>query len=447
MTKKSLKETLTFGFEQTLTIEQWWTEPGFTSTSDTPVKREKMLLLAQRLADVLEGSYFESKDIWDHMQYEVADKKGETQFFVTMDPGSIELKTPPCLIDDIENMATPIFKAIEGCDIVPYRNWWYGVKGGTEGGCHVNMGGFTEETNPLKAQPDLVVKYAAYVHNRPWLHYPFMGPDVGAGGNAMRLDEKDGFTKVVQTFKEYNKALESGKSFGPQETYDFFKETNLIAEKSSYPSLYKFKTGLFLIEDRAQEALREAHDFYLVALLRLKILEKIKDAKLSEPIKSFSNLHTDFLCSDYLWDQFNEWAKSLDLDPAPFKRFFDRQWPVLSAGENIPQHFILKDGRRPRVIKDIQKRGDVVISKTIDTSFKRFEVSASNCHGSIEFLVDGEGIEFISEPIISNTDNRVTQFIDIKVSSKKPVLNVCLKRDSKQIEDCSFDINDMMWSA
>ena len=105
---QDLKKKLSFGFEQTLTIPEWWTEPGFTSTSDTPLKREKMLELAKELATELKGKYFESKDIWDHMQYEVTDSNGKTQFYVTMDPGSIELKTPPVLVDQTYEMAKPI---------------------------------------------------------------------------------------------------------------------------------------------------------------------------------------------------------------------------------------------------------------------------------------------------------------------------------------------------
>ena len=198
----NLRENLSFGFEQTFTIADWWTEPGFTSTSDTPKKREKMLDLARELAIELNGKYFESNDIWDHMQYEVTDDSGVTQFYVTMDPGSIEVKTPPCLIQNTQTMAEPLFIAAERADVVAYRNWWYGVKAGTEGGCHVNMGGFDFDTNPLLAEPELVVKYAAYVHNRPWLHHPFMGLDVGPEGNAMRMDEKPGYDEVKLKFKK-----------------------------------------------------------------------------------------------------------------------------------------------------------------------------------------------------------------------------------------------------
>ena len=238
--KLNLSNTLSFGFEQTFTIDSWWTDEGFTATSDTPLKREKMLALAQELAPLLGGKYFESNDIWDHMQYEVTGKDGKTLFYVTMDPGSIEVKTPPCFLNQIVELHKPLFEAAEKAGVVPYRNWWYGVKGGTEGGCHINMGGLTPETNPLRKNPELMVKYSAYIHNRPWLHYPFMSLDVGPEGNAMRMDEKEDYNLVLQKFSEYK-----GKNLTAQETYEHFKDCNLISNKSSYPSLFKFHEPLF----------------------------------------------------------------------------------------------------------------------------------------------------------------------------------------------------------
>lgn len=447
--KNNLRKTLTFGFEQTFTIPEWWTEPGFTSTSDTPVKREKMLDLAKELAIELKGRYFESKDIWDHMQYEVTNASDETQFYVTMDPGSIEVKSPPCLVNNTFEMAKPLFIAAERAGVVAYRNWWYGVKGGTEGGCHVNMGGFTEETNPLKAQPELVVKYAAYVHNRPWLHHPFMGPDVGPEGNAMRMDEKPGFDEVQSAFKKYNQHYADGKSFGPQETWDFFEKTNLISEKGSYPSLYKFKTGLFLIEDRGQEALREAEDFLLVSELRLQILEHLQKEKLPEELKTFPDLHKDELTSFRLWDKFKVWAQNFNLETKKFERFFDRQFPILEQGNNTPQFLKIKDGRRPRIITDIVKRGDVVVSKSIDGSYKRFEFFYAHENSEkVNIKIETLGIERISELMETRADNLFISYLytDIKYDSENPSMKITLLIDGEVKEEAIFNPKDMMWN-
>jgi len=441
----NLRDNLSFGFEQTFTIEDWWTEPGFTSTSDTPKKREKMLDLARELAVELNGKYFESQDIWKHIQYEVTDKSGKTQFYVTMDPGSIEVKTPPCLAKDAQKMATPLFIAADRAGVVAYRNWWYGVKAGTEGGCHVNMGGFDFESNPLLAEPELVVKYAAYIHNRPWLHHPFMGVDVGPEGNAMRMDEKPGYSEVKKAFKKYNALYSTGDKLTAEQTYDFFKDTNLISEKGSYPSLYKFKEGLFLIEDRGQESLRSAEDFFLVSELRLQIFEMLQQDKLPEELQDFPNLHTTDLTSFMLWNRFKNWAKDFKLETAKYKRFFDLQFPRLSAGENVPQFIKINDGRRPRVITEIHKRGDVVTGKSIDTTYKRLEVYFENDkqNQSLVFDIQGKGIEKISDLII--VDDISFQYIDIKYDSNEPCLNIILKDNSGIVEAGKFNIHNMMW--
>ncbi|MDH5414776.1 MAG: transglutaminase family protein [Flavobacteriaceae bacterium] len=445
-----LRKNLTFGFEQTFTIPQWWTEPGFTSSSDTPAKREKMLDLARELAIELEGKYFESEDIWGHMQYEVTDIKGETQFYVTMDPGSIEVKTPPVLIDKTQTMATPLFVAAQRADVVAYRNWWYGVQAGTEGGCHVNMGGFSEETNPLKNEPELVVKYAAYIHNRPWLHHPFMGVDVGPEGNAMRMDEKPGFSEVQKTFEDYRDLYSGGRFLSPQETYDFFKDTNLITEKGSFPSLYKFKTGLFLIEDRGQESLREAEDFYLVSELRLQILEYVQKQKLPESLNEFPFLHKEELTSFKLWDNFKAWADDFNLPAEKYHRFFERQFPLLEQGNTLARFIKIKDGRRPRVITNIQKRGDVVISKSIDTTYKRFEIFYShNENECISFEIDAKGIEIIS-PVMSTViggNHTSYVYIDLKYDQENPQMLIKLKIDGELKEEATFNPKDMMWNT
>lgn len=440
-----LRDNLTFGFEQTFTITEWWTDEGFTSTSDTPLKRDKMKSFALELSKVLDGKYFESKDIWDHMQYEVTDKSGDTQFYVTMDPGSIEVKTPPCLVHKTQKMAAPMFEAAEKSGLVAYRNWWYGVKAGTEGGCHVNMGGHSEDSNPLKQNPELVVKYCAYIHNRPWLHYPFMGLDVGPEGNAMRMDEKEGFDIVQKRFSSYITNLKSENTLSPQETYDYFKDTNLIKEKGSFPSMYKFKTGLFLIEDRGQESLREEEDFYLVSELRMQILEHLIEQGTPEELKSFPDLHKKDLTLLSLWDNFFEWSKDFSIPVQKYARFFERQFPKLNGGTNVPNKIIIRDGRRPRKIKDIQKRGDVVISKTVDTSYKRFEVFTSVLESEIRIKV--EGIEFESKSFEQNfiTEKLKYKYLDIKIPKDKPVLKVEIILNDNVIDSGTFNMNDMMW--
>lgn len=455
-TKIDLRRTLSFGFEQTFTIENWWSDEGFTATSDTPLKRKKMLALAKAIAEVLNGTFKESVDIWDHMQYETFDDKGNTSFVVTMDPGCIEVKTPPVLFDQIETMALPLFQAATIAEVVPYRNWWYGVKGGTEGGCHVNMGGLTQSKNPLKKEPELVVKYAAYIHNRPYLHYPFMGIDVGSEGNAMRMDEKPEYDEVADAFENYCDLYADGESLTAAKTYKYFKNTNLITEKASFPSLYKFKSPLYFIEDRAQEALRSAEEFKLVAGMKLKIMEHLQKQISPEQLTAFGpNLHKDELTSYSLWSDFQSWANEMELNPVDFQCFFDRQFPKLWMGKNVPQRFGMKEGRRQRIITDIVKRDDVIVSKKVDTSYKRFEIYYyTQENEDLFFEIKAQGIEYKSS-IIKHTGllgfgdigQAFYEYIDIKYDKDNPILHIKLKdmNSNKTIETGNFNINDMQW--
>src|SRR6478736_6294542 len=99
-----MRDALSFGFEQTFTIPEWWTDPGFVSTSNTPLKLEKMRALAESLVQVSGGRLLESKDIYGHLQYETFDQNEQASFVVTMDPGSIEVKTPPMFFAQIRTM-------------------------------------------------------------------------------------------------------------------------------------------------------------------------------------------------------------------------------------------------------------------------------------------------------------------------------------------------------
>lgn len=386
----TLRKTLTFGFEQTFTIPEWWTETGFVSVSDTPMKREKMLALAQAIAETLQGSYRESVDIYGHMQYETFDATGAESFVVTMDPGSIEVKTQPFFFDEIEAKMESLFLAAEKAGVVPFRQWWYGVRKGTEGGCHLNLGGMTPETNPLRLNPQLLLKYMAYFHNRPWLHYPFMGVDVGPGGNAIRMDEqvladvtfsdpeKNTYDRSsIERFEKLRLEIAAGRVLKCEEIGEIFKGTPVKDDKHSAPSLYKFHAPLYLTEERAIESLRSAKEARQIAELRLKALEKLEQEVEIEVLQDFgSDLHKIYLNLEILWSRFQESvAGELGLDAQPYRVFFDRQFPLLQAGDQVPNKIQVREGRRPRVITEVKRRGELVISKTIDTRFQRFEVS------------------------------------------------------------------------
>src|SRR5690606_22627803 len=143
------------------------------------------------------------------------------------------------------------FTAAYAADLVPYRNWWYGIKTGTEGGTHINMGGKDLSTNPWLEHPELLLKYMVFEHNHPCFHYPFMGPDVGPEGNSMRMDEQTNFSRDFSLEKMQN--LITAFNTGTKITVDLIKEelgeSSLYKEKCSMPSLYKFSEPLFLVED------------------------------------------------------------------------------------------------------------------------------------------------------------------------------------------------------
>lgn len=446
---------LTFGFEQTFTIPNWWEEPGFTHVSDTPLKRRKMLDLAISLSNELGGHYKESLDIYNHLQYEIFLSDGTSSFVITMDPGSIEVKTPPAPQNAVQDLMTPLFEAAKKASIVPYRNWWYGIKGGTEGGCHINIGSRDLQDNLFINHPYVLLRYFSILHNHPYLHYPFMGLDVGPGGNAQRMDEKNDFNSINEAF---DRAYELHKSnnLNFKKLWNLFESTTLITEKSSAPSLAKLKEPNFVLEDRAQESFRSPEEITLILDLKLKLLELAMSDDSQVFLNDFKDeLHTRYLTAHFLWEKFQSYTNSIGINPVPYQMFFERQFPLIFYGENIPSKIRLREGRRPRVILSEEIRGGNVVSKKIDTRYKRFEISFSVEEGGhdLYFLeVKADGIE---NEFLLNSYNGYLGFydfgkiyygyIDVKTDKNNPILEIILHNSTKNfvIEKAKFDMESM----
>jgi hypothetical protein len=223
-----------------------------------------------------------------------------------------------------------------------------------------------------------------------------MGVDVGPGGNCMRMDEHaldphaqhaPGTSDSMERFNEIAERINGGAKPTAEEVEKHFKGSKLAEDKHSAPSFYKFKAPLYFIEERAVEALRAPEEFFHLADLRLRILESLERSGQVEALRHFGpELHREQLCSTWLWSEFQAMSTRLGLDAELYRRYFDRQFPRLLGGQDVPSALELREGRRPRVITDIKMRGELIISKTVDTSFARLELIWS---GPAECAING----------------------------------------------------------
>ena len=83
----------------------------------------------------------------------------------------------------------------------------------------------------------------------------------------------------------------------------------------------------------------------------------------------------------------------------------------------------------------------LVISKTIDTTYKRFEIYTNESISTIE--IETLGVESISP--IKTLNGQTYVYVDLKYDPNNPLMQITLKDGSKIIETASFNINDMMW--
>jgi hypothetical protein len=380
MDKLPLRTHLTFGFEMTFTLERWWESPGFCSECETDQKTEIMRELSLTIAKKLGLISHAIKDRYDLSAFRISKASGEEVMMISPEPGSIELNTPPVLLDQVGKLTQSILDLCLECGLVPYRKWWYGILTGTGGGCHFNMAGFTEDTNPFKNDLGLVLRYFSFFHNHPSLHYPFMGSDLGQGGNCMRMDEHgarshENFKRFEQAVSEHN----SGWEPTGEELYEYFKDFPLREVKHSAPTLRKMTKPYYLIEDRAVEMPRSGAEFSLLCELRMRILEMLQSEDKALHPKTFGpELHQEVISYAALWDEFQTICLSLKMDPAPYHVFFERQFPKLECGEGLPKSIIAREGKRERKVLGAEGMlGSLILSKKIDTRFKRIELQAN----------------------------------------------------------------------
>jgi hypothetical protein len=447
--KLNLRDHITFGFETTFTLPDWWMHPGFCSDWETPQKTELMRNISQALVDLEGGHFIETQDSYKAIQFEVFYQDGTPSFQVTSEPGSIEIKTPPLLLKDLKKGLRPLYQAIEKNGMVAYRSWWYGAKTGTGGGCHLNMAGFNKDTNPFYNDPLLVLKYFAFLHNHPALIYPFMGPDIGHGGNCMRMDEHEAELPLtpnlsMQKFEEARLKLQN-ENWNPtaEECIHFFKDAKVLTVKHSAPALRKYQAPYYQIEDRAVEALRNEEECFLLSELRIRILEKLQKQDFISELKLFDQkLHHEDLHSLVLWEQFKTLCSSLDLNPEPFYIFWERQFPELVLGESVPQQFKIIEGRRPRKVLGAHEQvGDLILSKKIDTNYKRFELQThqKNC----SFIVHGQTLK----PVLQTSPQGEvsTTAFDIHLKPEEKIMISLLNQNGECIETGYFDPHGFLW--
>ena len=115
----------------------------------------------------------------------------------------------------------------------------------------------------------------------------------------------------------------------------------------------------------------------------------------------------------------------------------------------------LKEGRRPRIIKDVKMDGDTAVSKTVDTRFKRFElVYYTQNEQELDFNIEVEGIEeqsYITEHKgymgFGDQGQAFYKYFDVKFNKENPKIKIKLfDLSSKEIiEENIFDINNMQW--
>lgn len=258
----------------------------------------------------------------------------------------------------------------------------------------------------------------------------------------MRMDEQDETQPdSLARFDEIRLKVEAGWKPTADEIYEFFKGVPLREVKHSAPTLRKMKAPEYLVEDRAVEMLRSTEECIALCELRLRILERLEKETAIEPLKRFGReLHESALSYSSLSRDLFEYVKNLGMDPKTFAPFFDRQFPILELGTVKPKTIVIREGRRPRRVMGVNEAaGSLVLSKKIDTRFKRLEFHLDRLKAS-SLRVNGERFEAGINGIL------IDLFVPFGNEREKPVLLdlEVLDQESRTIERVILDPNSMM---
>jgi hypothetical protein len=112
-------------------------------------------------------------------------------------------------------------------------------------------------------------------------------------------------------------------------------------------------------------------------------------------------------------------------------------------GQDVPTLLEVREGRRPRVITDVKMRGELIISKTIDTSFGRLELI---WRGNHECAINGR---IYPHGELERDGAKVRcLLLDYRKTGDRMLDIALIPEDRKQVaEKARFSPKDMMFKA
>lgn len=321
-----------------------------------------------------------------------------SNFSVTPDPGVLEINVQPASNwTELKNITNTVYEEARLVRLSTEKFMLDGRRVGTGGGNHIVLGAEKPQDSPFLRRPDLLRSLVSFWQNHPSLSYLFAGMYIGPTSQSPRIDEArhDALYELEIAFQQIP---ESGE-VPPWLVDRLFR--NLLVDLTGNTHRAEFCIDKLYSpdSDRGRLGLLELRGFEMTPHPQMNLLQNLliracvahfwKIPYTGKLIRWGTRLHDKFMLPHYIWNDFQDVLKVLDLGGYKFSSdwflpFLAFRFPEAGQTQIGDITLTLRSGLEPWPVMGEEPAGGGV-SRSVDATVERMEVKVSG-------LVEGQHI-------------------------------------------------------